>query len=264
MELIEEAAEIIFQERTTGSLVQALPAPLALKSERIAYEIQDLVHQKMAEAGAGPVSGYKIGCTTKVMQEFLSIDQPCAGSMNECQLLESGARFSASNYIKPAIECEIAVIVGEDIRGGANEISEQMVADSVAGVLAAIEYVDDRYDDFSSLGVNRLIADDFFNVASIAGEARQAWQDLDLRSLKGRGYVNGSLIGEGFGRDILGHPLNALLWLANKLAERGKYLKAGDRVTLGSVVETYWVNAGEHIIVEFDGLAPVELFVDLN
>ncbi|MDA9008713.1 fumarylacetoacetate hydrolase family protein [Alphaproteobacteria bacterium] len=264
MNLVDEAASIILSERKQSSIVRAFPPHLTLVNEQIAYEVQDLVHEKMALSGCGPIAGYKIGCTTQVMQGFLGIDQPCAGSMNENQLFETKARFCASDYIKPAIECELAVVMGRDLVLASDRevfVVEQ-VKKAVAGVMIAIEFVDDRYDDFSALGVNRLIADDFFNVASIAGAPNLSWENLDLRSIEGRGYVNGTLLGKGVGGDILGDPLEALTWLANKLAERGKMLKAGDRVTLGSVVETYWVKPGDHIKVEFDGLAPVEVFVD--
>ena len=265
MNLVGEAASIVLAERDQGSTVRTLPAHLTLTNEQIAYEVQDLVHEKMSLSGSGPIAGYKIGCTTQVMQEFLGIDQPCAGSMNENQLFEAKARFRASDYIKPAIECELAVVMGRDLvlASGREIFAVEQVKETVAGVMAAVEFVDDRYDDFSALGVNRLIADDFFNVASIVGAPNLLWKDLDLRSIEGRGYVNGALLGKGIGSDILGDPLEALTWLANKLAERGKMLKAGDRVTLGSVVETYWVKPGDHIKVEFDGLSPVEVFVDV-
>ena len=66
--------------------------------------------------------------------------------------------------------------------------------------------------------------------------------------------INGREVGTGRGGDILGHPLNALAWLANGLAGRGRTLAAGEFVLLGSVVETKWVAAGDLVEIEIEGL----------
>jgi 2-keto-4-pentenoate hydratase len=66
--------------------------------------------------------------------------------------------------------------------------------------------------------------------------------------------INGIEIGIGKGGDILGHPFEALAWLANMRAARGRHLRAGEFVLLGSVVETKWVRAGDLVEAEIDGL----------
>ena len=106
--------------------------------------------------------------------------------------------------------------------------------------MAAIEVVDDRYEDYRALDVPTLIADDFFNAACVLGVPVAAWRDLDLAALRGRMSINGADVGTGRGGDILGHPLEALAWLANALVARGSCLESGEFV-LGSVVETRWV-----------------------
>ena len=76
----------------------------------------------------------------------------------------------------------------------------------------------------------------------------------DLTSLGGRMRIDGREVGTGKGGDILGHPLNALAWLANALAARGQALTAGEFVLLGSVVETKRVEADDLVEIEVDGL----------
>jgi 2-oxo-3-hexenedioate decarboxylase/2-keto-4-pentenoate hydratase len=120
--------------------------------------------------------------------------------------------------------------------------------------MAAIEVVDDRYEDYRTLDVPTLIADDFFNAACVLGAPVAAWRDLDLASLRGRMRINGAEVGTGRGGDILGHPLEALAWLANALVARGRCLEAGEIVLLGSVVETRWVAAGDRVDVTIEGL----------
>jgi 2-oxo-3-hexenedioate decarboxylase/2-keto-4-pentenoate hydratase len=122
--------------------------------------------------------------------------------------------------------------------------------------MAAIEVVDDRYADYRALDTPTLVADDFFNAACVLGTPVENWRALDLAALRGRLAINGAEVGTGRGGDILGHPLEALAWLANALASRGQYLKAGEFVLLGSVVETRWVEQGDLVEASIEGLGP--------
>ena len=61
-------------------------------------------------------------------------------------------------------------------------------------------------------------------------------------------------VGTGHGGDILGHPLEARAWLANAMAARGRQLKAGELLPLGSAVETKWIAAGDLVEIEIEGL----------
>ncbi len=61
-------------------------------------------------------------------------------------------------------------------------------------------------------------------------------------------------VGRGRGADVMGHPFEALAWLANSLAQRGRSLRAGEFVFTGSVVETKWVNRGDRVVMEIEGL----------
>ena len=120
--------------------------------------------------------------------------------------------------------------------------------------MAAIEIVDDRYVDYKKLDTPTLIADDFFNAGAVLGPAAEHWDELNLASLGGRMRINGEGVGQGGCADILGHPLNALAWLANTFNARGRSLHAGDIVLLGSIVQTRWLDAGDVVEVEIDGL----------
>ena len=123
--------------------------------------------------------------------------------------------------------------------------------------MAAIEVVEDRYENYRSLDTPTLVADDFFNAACVLGAPVEAWRELDLAAIRGRMTINGAEVGAGSGGDILGHPLEALAWLANALGARGRHLEAGTFVLLGSVVQTRWVDAGDLVEVEIEGLGRV-------
>jgi 2-oxo-3-hexenedioate decarboxylase/2-keto-4-pentenoate hydratase len=122
----------------------------------------------------------------------------------------------------------------------------------------AIEIVDDRYTDWQTMGAPTLIADDFFAAGCVLGQAVARSGAPDLLELVGRAVVNGTEVGRGTGADVLGHPHNALAWLANHLAAEGKGLHAGQIVLTGSLVKTVWLNAGDNVTMELKGLGKVE------
>ena len=135
------------------------------------------------------------------------------------------------------------------------------IREAVASCMAAIEIVDDRAIDYSLIDAPLLIADNSFNAGCILGDEISDWQDLDLAALAGRMLINGEVVGEGVGGDALGHPLVPLSWLANNLNDRGTMLRAGDVVLTGSIVATKWLQPGDHMVTEVDGLGRASLTV---
>ena len=73
--------------------------------------------------------------------------------------------------------------------------------------------------------------------------------------------INGQVVGTGYGRDVLGHPLDSLAWVANHLINRGRSLRANDIVMTGSVVRTHWLRQGDQMITRFDAFGDAVLNV---
>lgn len=254
---IHEAAEYISNARIDGRRMAALPNGLRPADETDAYAVQAEVHAQIAANRRGRVIGHKIGCTTPVMQEFLGIPNPCAGALYQPSVHFQEAMLKHTDYMHPGVEAEVAVFIGDDIHGRDGGHDRDSVADAVQAVFAAIEVVDDRWDDYTTIDTPSLIADDFFGSGCVLGDPVANWQDLDLASLHGEMRINGTSVGEGTSGDILGHPLEALAWLANSLAERDDFLKKGQIVMLGSVVQTKWVEHMDEVQVEIEGLGKV-------
>src|SRR4029450_11415025 len=101
----------------------------------------------------------------------------------------------------------------------------------------AIEIVDDRYLKWEAMGAPTLVADDFFAAGCVLGKGVTPTKAPALPTVKGRATVNGKEAGSGTGADVLGHPHNALAWLANHLVDEGKGLHAGQVVLTGSLLE---------------------------
>jgi 2-oxo-3-hexenedioate decarboxylase/2-keto-4-pentenoate hydratase len=109
------------------------------------------------------------------------------------------------------------------------------------------------------MGAPTLVADDFFAAGCVLGKPVARSAAPDLRDVVGRAVVNGVEVGRGTGADVLGHPHNALAWLANHLAADGKGLRAGEIVLTGSLVKTVWLGAGDKVKMELTGLGTVHV-----
>jgi len=186
------------------------------------------------------------------MQKYLGIDHPCAGGIFADSIHASPASLKYRDFRRVGVECEIAVRLDRDLPAG--PFTRDSVADAVGECMAAIELVDDRYVDYTQLDAASMIADDFFGAGCVLGEARKDWRSLDLAACEAIMTVNGKSAGRGTGALVLGHPMEALAWLAGNLAERGRMLKQGDLVMTGSMVETRWLEPGDWVDVTVEGL----------
>ena len=107
-----------------------------------------------------------------------------------------------------------------------------------------------------------LIADDFFGAGAVLGEPNTDWRSVDLGAVSGGMSINGTSVGSGLGGDILGHPLEALAWIANSLNGRRSRLRAGEFVLLGSLVQTVWVNRGDRVEVDVQHLGRASILFE--
>jgi 2-keto-4-pentenoate hydratase len=218
------------------------------------YALQEHLHAALQEEGFGEIVGHKIGCTTPVMQEYLGIPHPCAGGIFSSKMYERSVELNLRDFINVGIECEIGVFLADDL-DSRNQYTRENVAHHVASCCSSIEIVDDRYVDYEALGTPTTVADDFFNAAVVIGDPVHDWQDIDLGAIKGGILVNGIEAGAGTGDMILGHPFEALAWLANMKAQNQAPLLKGQFVTLGSVVKTVWIDQPDTLVeIKFEKL----------
>ena len=209
----------------------------------------------------GPVAGLKIGCTTPVMRAFLGIGSPAAGEIFSSTLHDECVQLTHSYYCKVGVECEIAVRTGIEI---APDGPPPKPEDVVASVHSAAEIVDNRYADYKAMGVNWLIADNFFNTGAVIGPPVTNWRDLDLAGLQGFTRINGAEVGRGSGASVMGHPFHALDWLVRRRQASGLGIAKGTIILLGSVVETKWLARGDHADIAIAGLIDLPLSIAVN
>ena len=257
MDTILAAAQTVATARRTRQALKPLPPEAAPTDEAEGYRIQRAVHDLLLPQ-VGPLVGYKIGCTSKVMQDYLGIPHPCAGGVFERVVYQSGVSLPAADFVHVGVECEIAVRLARDLAPSEEPFTAEWVGEAVEAYFPAIEIVDDRYEQWETIGAPTLIADDFFAAGCVLGNAVARSAVRDLLRVTGRALINGAEEGRGTGADVLGHPHNALAWLANHLAAEGKGLHAGQIVLTGSLVKTIWLEAGDRVVMELQGLGRVE------
>jgi 2-keto-4-pentenoate hydratase len=261
MDRILAAARAIAAARRNRAPLPALPAEIVPRDEGEGYRVQRALHDLMLPVN-GALAGYKIGCTSTVMQLYLNIPHPCSGGVFERGIHDSGVTLPAADYLRVGVECEIAVRLSRDLPAAAAPFTQQTVVDAIEAYHPAIEIVDDRYVKWETMGAPTLVADDFFAAGCVLGPPIARAAAPDLLALKGRAIINGAAAGQGSGADVLGHPHNALAWLANHLATEGRGLRAGQIVLTGSLVKTMWLEAGDRVVMELDGLGRVEARFD--
>jgi 2-oxo-3-hexenedioate decarboxylase/2-keto-4-pentenoate hydratase len=92
----------------------------------------------------------------------------------------------------------------------------------------------------------------------VIGDPVPNWRALDLTALVGTTELNGQRAGRGTGADVMGDPLNVVVWLVNDRARRGEGLRAGEFVFTGSIVDIVWVRPGDRVVTSISGLGRVE------
>jgi 2-keto-4-pentenoate hydratase len=256
MDKILEAAKAVASARRDLVPLRPLAAGIAPRDEAEGYRIQDAVHAVLAQ-DVGPLVGYKIGCTSAVMQNYLGIPHPCGGGVFSKGVHSSGVSLRHGDFVRVGVECEIAVRLARDLSSTGSAFTTDSVADAIDAYHPAIEIVDDRYADWRTIGAPTLVADDFFAAGCVLGAAVPRAAAPDLLDVAGVALINGVEVGRGTGADVLGHPHAALAWLANHLAAGRKNLRAGQIVLTGSLVQTVWLNAGDKVVMEMSGLGTV-------
>jgi 2-oxo-3-hexenedioate decarboxylase/2-keto-4-pentenoate hydratase len=256
MDKILEAAKAVASARRDLVPLQALDPAVAPRDEADGYRIQEAVHAILSQ-DVGPLVGYKIGCTSQVMQRYLGIPHPCGGGVFAKGVHASGVSLRHGDYVRVGVECEIAVRLSRDLAPTGTAFTADTVAEAIDAYHPAIEIVDNRYADWRSIGAPTLVADDFFAAGCVLGKPVSRAAAPDLLAVTGTAFINGVEFGQGTGADVLGHPHAALAWLANHLAAGRKSLRAGQIVLTGSLVQTVWLNAGDKVVMEMSGLGSV-------
>ena len=251
--IIAELAQELYNADLGRNPIQAITERYPDISYEEAYKVQ-LIGMKLRLADGHVIVGKKIGLTSKAMQNALGVFEPDYGYITDKMMAFEGEPISMASLILPKIEPEIAFILKSDLSGPGVTVAD--VLQATAGVMPAIEIIDSRVKDWK-IKIQDTIADGASIGRIIVSGALVPVDNLDMRYMGLVLEKNGEVVTTAAGAAVLGHPANAVVWLANKLAQYGISLKAGEIIMSGSFTAACPVTAGDNLRATFDGLGTV-------
>ena len=254
--IIDFFADLRLARRTEDRV----PDGLQLPDMATAYACQDALVERLIAHHGGTKAGYKIACTNAIAQQMLNVDAPVYGCLISSAIHPSPAQLQASDFTIIGIEAEFAFEMGADVPSSGIPYTAETIAAYIGAAFPAIEIVDHRLGDWSRYDALSLIVDNAIHGAWITGTPYTVWRDLDLSMHDVTVRVNGEPNTAGQGKAALGHPLNALAWLANELPKQGKSLKQGDRVTTGVCTDRVpLARPGDTVQADFGVMGTVDI-----
>ena len=219
-----------------------------------AYRIQLCMIERRLQDGTEQVIGKKIGVTSRAVMDMLKVDQPDFGHLTSSMVFGDGAAIPADTLIAPKAEGEIAFVLKHDLCGPG--ITNADVLRATEYVLPCFEIVDSRIRDWK-IRIQDTVADNASSGVFVLGDAAADPRKIDLSLVGMTLEKNGDVVATGAGAAALGHPLNAVAWLANTLGELGMSLRAGEVILSGSLAAMVPAQAGDNLRVSLGGIGSV-------
>ena len=248
--LIEQLGDELYGALTACQVLD----PLSSRHPDITIEDAYAIQQRLIarRLGAGErVVGKKIGVTSQAVMNMLGVFQPDFGILLDGMVYNEGQPIEARTLIQPKAEGEIAFVLKKDLMGPGVTAADVMAA--TEGVMACFEIVDSRIRDWK-IQIQDTVADNASCGVFVLGDRLVDPRDVDLATCGMVLEKNGEIVATGAGAAALGHPANAMAWLANTLGRLGMGLKAGEVVLSGSLGIMVPVQAGDSLRVTIGGI----------
>jgi len=255
LEDLEKYAKALRDANANKIPIAPLRDAIGTKDLDLAYKIQNINTEARLKSGA-KIVGTKIGLTSKAVQKQLGVDQPDYGMLFNDMEISNGNSISMQEMMQPKVEAEIAFVLAKDIEKA--DITIEDLVDAIDYAQPCLEIVGSRIENWN-IKITDTIADNASASHFVLGENRKKLTDIDLINCKMIMKKGNETVSQGTGADCLGSPLIATLWLANKMVELGKPLKAGEIILSGALGPMAAVNAGDTIEANFEGLGSVSI-----
>jgi 2-keto-4-pentenoate hydratase len=238
-----------------------LPPELAPRNLDEAYAVQVILRERLSDA-RGRIAGWSLALVSPAAQHAFGVAHPLVSTIYEATIYRSPARVRARDFTQLTLACTLAFRMAQSLSGSAGPHDREAVQRAVSVCVPAIGLVDDRgASDDSAVGALQFAAENCWNAGLILGSPIPAWDRINLSRMRGRLAVQGKWVADGLARELMGHPLDALTWLANELPRRGSFLKTGDWAVLGPFLPLRVIGGGQEAVFLIDGIAPVSLVV---
>jgi len=237
-----------------GPLSDLVPGGLNLGD---AHEICEGNIQRRLEAGE-KIAGYKVGFSNIPVREKMGLPDSTYGYIMDTMVMESGCELQLDDLIASKIECEICFKLSRDLSG--KGLTAQDVLEATEGVSASFEICDARIKDWQCPYPD-IFADNGFSARIVLPGAWHSVGDVDLINETVALMQNDNKLAEGKGEMAMGHPANAVAWLAGKLADRGRSLKTGQIVMTGTLTPIMAIERDANYVARFSSLGEVKIRV---
>lgn len=226
-----------------------------------AYAIQNAIYRAKLAQGRS-VIGWKIGLTSKAMQNALNIDIPDSGILFDDMAFDHGSTVAKNQFIQPRIEAEIAFVMKAAI-GGA-DVTRADVVKATDYVAPSIEILDTRIvrvdaDTGETRKIFDTISDNAANAGIVMGAEKHAIDDFDLRWVGAITSRNGEVEETGLGAGVLNDPVESVVWLARRMAQYGQRIEPGQVILSGSFIRPLECPSGSHIVADFGPFGSAEV-----
>ena len=248
--LIEQLGDELYGALTACQVLDPLSSRHPDITIEDAYAIQQRLIARRLDAGERVV-GKKIGVTSQAVMNMLGVFQPDFGILLDGMVYNEGQPIEARTLIQPKAEGEIAFVLKKDLMGPGVTAADVMAA--TEGVMACFEIVDSRIRDWK-IQIQDTVADNASCGVFVLGDRLVDPRDVDLGTCGMVLEKNGEIVATGAGAAALGHPANAVAWLANTLGRLGIALEAGEVVLSGSLGIMVPVQAGDNLRVTIGGI----------
>jgi len=247
------AGEALFKAEMNGHQIPLLSQQFAQMDLDDAYAVQDHVVAAREAAGYKRV-GWKIGLTSRAMQEALQITTPDSGVLFEDMLFANGSTIPRGRFIQPRVEAEIGFILKADLEGA--DITRDAVLAATDYVTPALELLDTRIQRMDPVTrairkVTDTISDNAANGGLVLGEGRFDPATTDLRWMGCILQRDGVVEETGLGAGVLNDPVEGIVWLVRRLAQYGQSLSAGDIVLAGSFIRPVEAPSGSVFFADY-------------
>lgn len=250
-------AEIIRQAEEKRIPCRPVRNYLADKDVTAAYEIQKINIAYKLQQGQ-TIVGKKIGLTSEKVQAQLGVSQPDFGILLDRMHIENEGEISFNELMQPKAEAEIAFVLKANLIGDHIEMHDVMVAIDYA--LPAVEIVGSRIENWD-IQITDTIADNASSSHFVLGNSKKKLGEIDLENCRMTLLQNNQIASEGVGKACLGNPLNAVLWLAQKMNQLGNPLKKGEVILSGALGPMVEIRQNDHIYAKIEGLGEVSFSV---
>ena len=251
---IEAIAEELVQADRDRAILPRLTTRYPDMVVEDSYAIQKVWSERRLAANGGRLVGHKIGLTSKVMQVATGISEPDYGVIHDDMVVDSGSVLEFDRFSNVRIEVELAFVLSKPLAGPNTTIFD--VLDATAYVVPALEVLNSHLE-MEGRTIVDTISDNAAMGAMVLGGRPVPVNELDLRWVSALLYRNETIEDSGVAGAVLGHPAMGVAWLANKLAQHGQGLEAGEIILAGSFTKPMWVERGDTVHAEYHGLGSV-------